>query len=112
MAKTKSCSIFEAIAQVESNNDDSKLGKAGEVGRYQLTKIYVDDINRIVGYNKYTYEDRLNPAKCRAMMRIFWAHYKCKTNEEMARKHNGGPSGMYKPETKVYWNKVRDVLWK
>jgi hypothetical protein len=110
MKRTKSSNIFEAIAQVESNNCDKKIGKAGERGRYQLTEVFVDDINRIVGYKRYTYNDRLNPSKSRAMMRIFWSHYKCMTNEEKARKHNGGPKGMYKYKTKAYWDKVRKLL--
>ncbi len=74
------------------------------IGAYQLHKIYVDDVNRIIGEDRYIYADRWDPVKSREMATIYVQHY---TNvissfefwrqidqlEAMARIHNSGPDG-------------------
>ena len=60
-----------ALLSVESscgrNGSDGDHGKA--VGVYQIHKCAVDEANRIVGYKKWTYGDRRNPAKSREICR-------------------------------------------
>lgn len=113
--------IYSAIATVESRNNDFAIGDNGRsIGRYQITKIYVDDVNRIAG-TRFTCADRNNPQKSRKMVEIYLAHYskrytrltgKPVTDEVKARIHNGGPDGFKKHSTVKYWHKVKKVLEK
>lgn len=111
--------VYSAIATVESNNNDRAVGDNGNaVGRYQIWKIYVDDVNRISN-KKYTYADRYNAVKSLEMVKIYTAHY-CKryeritgkkaNDEIIARIHNGGLNGWKKQATVKYWNKVNKEM--
>ena len=110
--------LLNAIAIVESNNNPSAIGDNGRaVGLMQLWKIALDDVNRILDCDKYSYADRLDPIKSKAMVRIYLTHYatdwrigRPPTFEDMARIHNGGPNGYKKESTKKYWHKVQKVM--
>lgn len=110
--------LLDAIAWVESKNNPSAIGDGGEaVGAYQIHKIYVDDINRILGRKAYIYEDRYDPKKSRTMVITYLHHYvteqrigRAFTYEDMARIHNGGPNGWKKKSTKKYWKKVENQM--
>lgn len=105
--------LLDAIEQVESGGNCKAVGDGGNaVGAYQLWKIYVDDANRIVGENRWTYDDRWDRAKSREMTRIVISHYGKGDIEKMARIHNGGGSGWKKPATLPYWEKVKKQLEK
>jgi len=102
--------LLDAIEWVESKGDADAVGDNGNaVGAYQIWKIYVDDVNRILGKKIFTYEDRWNKEKSRGMVATYLSHYGG-TFEEMARKHNGGPQGHKKESTKKYWEKVKERL--
>jgi len=102
--------LLDAIEWVESGGDSNVVGDNGNaVGSFQIWKIYVRDVNRILGYDKYTYEDRWDKDKSREMVTVYLNNYGG-TFEEMARKHNGGPGGHKKEATKQYWIKVRNYL--
>ena len=76
--------LIEAIACVESGNNAGAVGDRGKaVGKFQIHKIYVDEVNRISGIRKlnrrFTYEDRFHPEKSREMVMIyltFWGRTK------------------------------------
>lgn len=110
--------LLDAIEQVESGGDANAVGDCQEVGPYQLTKIYVDDVNEILGKNEYTYDDRWDRDKSREMVTIYlhWYHEiggyisENKRFEAMSRIHNGGPDGYKKPSTIPYWLKVKERL--
>lgn len=114
--------IYEAIAIVESNNNPSAIGDNGKaVGSYQIWKIVVDDVNRIIGRNHFTYEDRKCPAKSKQICILYLNHYSKvyerktgnkATEEVKARIWNGGPNGWKKESTKKYWEKIKKVLKK
>lgn len=111
--------IYEAIAYEESRGIDCAIGDDGEaLGRYQLHRIYVDDVNRIAKTN-YTYDDRLDAEKSLTMVKIYLDYYgkrytaltgKPVTDEVMARIHNGGPDGFRKQSTVEYWNRVKESM--
>lgn len=111
--------LYEAIAYVESRGIDCAVGDNGKaVGRYQLHKIYVDDVNRIAGTN-YTYTDRMNAAKSLDMVKIYIDHYSrhytattglVATDDIKTRIHNGGPYGYLKDETKKYWERIKEAM--
>jgi len=116
-ANLPSC-LLAAIEQVESGGDSSAVGDNGNaIGSFQLWKIYVRDVNRILGENRYTYADRLSRSKSREMVKVYIWHYCTRkrlkrepTLEDMARIHVGGPNGYKKACTKKYWLKVKGKL--
>lgn len=68
--------LVHAICMVESGCDDSARNpKSSASGRFQMLKIYVDEVNRIKGKRAYSYNDRLNPTKAREMFEIYQQHY-------------------------------------
>ena len=105
--------LFAAIAEVESNN-----GLTSD-NVYQLTNIFVDDVNRISKTESFTYNDVFDREKSERMMEIYWGHYVKEyynalkappTWEALARIHNGGPNGATKYATKKYWRRVKAFL--
>lgn len=111
--------LLDAIEFVESNANSFAVGDGGKsIGSFQITKEYVDDVNRI--YNKrYTHNDRYDRRKSRQMTILYLLHYgrlyERRTNKEatyevLSRIHNGGPNGMYKDSTIPYWVKVRNRI--
>ena len=126
--------LLDAIEWVESRGNASAIGDNGRaVGAYQIHKIYVDDVNRILkGWKQqigdqikeaggkglggwfvpYTYDDRRNRILSRDMTRVYLTYYSPSNDnlEQMARIHNGGPNGWEKDSTKPYWLKVKARL--
>lgn len=107
--------LFNAIEKVESLN--GIFGKNNEVGCYQIRKVYVDDVNRIIGKKTYTYNDRFNKELSEQMMIVYINHYCTEKRigrkpswEDVARIHNGGPNGFKKVSTIKYWKKVERNL--
>lgn len=69
-------SMVSAICQRESGMDDrARNPRSSAVGRFQMLRGYVDDVNRICGEKRYTYDDRYNPVKAREMFDIVQGHY-------------------------------------
>lgn len=66
---------IEALSFVESRNNDSIIGKSNDVGRYQITPIYVKEVNRILKNDVYTLDDRYNMYKCVNMIYIMNKKY-------------------------------------
>lgn len=93
--------MIKAISWVESRYDDLAYNPtSGALGRYQMKKIYVDDVNRILKLRKskkrYSYKDRTNNKKCIEMFEIFQSHYNPKRNIDKAiRLHRGKNSKPY-----------------
>ena len=112
--------LLDAIEWVESKGDKDAIGDGGDaVGCMQIWPILVDDVNRILGCNKYTYKDRYFRVKSREMAAVYFNYY-CpdflhreiglSANEYKARIWNGGPNGHNKECTKPYWEKVKARL--
>lgn len=60
--------------------DDVKNKVSSATGVLQLLNEYVDDCNRIAGYNKYSYSDRLNIDKTLEMFNMIQMHYNPEKN--------------------------------
>ena len=104
--------ILNAISMVESsNNPNAYNAEEDAVGILQIRKCMVDDVNRILGYDKFTYEDRWSVLPSKEMFAIFVEHYELDTAEEIARCWNGGPRGCMKANTLIYWNKIEEELY-
>lgn len=108
--------LWSAIAEVESANNPAAYCPAeNAVGIAQIRPIYIADLNRIVGRDKYCLEDAWDPAKSREMFLLYTGYWIERyrlpdTPENRARIHNGGPRGYRKDSTIPYWNKVRATL--
>ena len=112
--------LLHALKMAESGCKSDVIGDNGKaVGILQLHKVYVDDANRIVGYKKYSYNDRYDVRKSEEMTRIVLTHYgkhyeritgKCCTTEILARIHNRGFSQWYDKLGERYWNKVKQFM--
>lgn len=64
-----------AIIKVESEYDPSAIGKAGDYGLYQITGIYTDEVNRIVGDSVFSHEDAFDPYMAMDMFGIYQSHH-------------------------------------
>tara|TARA_R110001599_G_scaffold345345_1_gene569594 strand:+ start:118 stop:627 length:510 start_codon:yes stop_codon:yes gene_type:complete len=107
--------IMNAIIKVESQGDPNAYHKGEDaVGLLQIRRCMVDDVNRILKRKgsifKYTYLDRWDEQKSFEMFNIYCEYYNLDSAEEMARGWNGGPRGINKPSTEVYWSKVQNEL--
>lgn len=112
--------LLNALVWVESSRNEKAVGDNGKaIGLLQLHKVYVDDVNRIIGKKKYSYADRWNPQKSIEMTVVYLKHYgrryerltgKKASYEILARIHNGGPDGWGKDKTSEYWSKVQRYL--
>jgi hypothetical protein len=114
-AKAISDRLLDAIEQVESKGVANAIGDNGNaVGSFQLWKIYVDEVNRIVGHRRFNYADRYNRAKSRQMARIFlrfWSDWHNINDDfDICRLHNGGSRGHKKEATIFYAKKVMAAM--
>ena len=77
--------LVHAICTVESGCDDNAKNKTSSAcGRFQMLKIYVDEVNRIKGKKVYSYNDRFDPLKAREMFEIYQQHYNPNRNIDRA----------------------------
>jgi hypothetical protein len=113
--------LLDAIEWVESKGKADAVGDNGNaVGSFQIWKIYVDDVNRILrlqGEEKtYFYRARQVRSSSREMVTIYLKHYGREsrigrevTCVDMAAMHCAGPDGyrqMDEPKVKNYVKKV------
>jgi hypothetical protein len=102
--------LWRATCLVESENNPDKINIIeGAYGIVQIRQCKLDD------YNKATSGSYILPADINMSVskEIFLHHCSvCKTDEEAARTWNGGPRGMGKPQTKMYWEKIRMIMGK
>lgn len=102
--------LFNAIAYVESKHNEKLVSKGGKhVGVVQMSKISVDECNRIIGKKKYCYNDRYSAKKSEEMFLIIQSfHNKTNDIEKAIRLWNGGPKAS-KRKTERYYRKVIKV---
>jgi len=103
--------LLDAIRQVESGGRDL-VGDGGKaIGPYQIHREYWQDAVAADKTLGGTYADCHNERYARRVVRAYLTRYgRGKTDEQMARIHNGGPSGHRKSATVGYWTKIRHVL--
>lgn len=89
-AKPSEWDIFvEALIQVESEGKADAVGRTNDVGILQITPIYVKDVNRILGEDRYELSQRTDTQKSLEMFEILQNHYNPKKDIEKAIKlHN------------------------
>ena len=62
--------FIEALIRVESEGKADAVGKTNDVGILQITPIYVKDVNRILGEERYTLAERTDIEKSLEMYAI------------------------------------------
>jgi len=105
--------LLDALQDKESDNIPNAINVIEDaVGILQIRPIYLKDINRIIGYKRYTLKDRYDIIKSREMVRIFFSYYVDDENiNEIIAMHCSGPKGKEKLKyNKLVMHYVDDVL--
>lgn len=106
---------LQAIMWVESGNDGKGEYSRNEPqakGILQQYPIFVRDVNRIIGYEKYSLDDRLDNKKAEEMFWIYQHYYNPEMSfEKMCRIQSGGPNGYLQDCTIPYFNLVKKRLF-
>ena len=117
LTEAQTVQLLKAIKQVESGGDCAAVGhweygQPTAIGCYQIHLAYWADA---VEYDQTiggSYNDCYNEVYAERVVRAYMKRYAPKdaTIKDMARIHNGGPSGHKKLTTLLYWAKVSKVL--
>ena len=103
--------LVNAIIHVESRgNTHAHNVSEDAVGVLQIRPIMVKEVNRVLGFYKYTLIDRWDKQKSIEMFNVIRENTPNPTNEKIARNWNGGPNGYKKQSTLKYWQKVKKLL--
>lgn len=116
--------LLDAIKQVESGGDPCAIGDNGQsLGAYQIMQAYYNDsleYNPSLGNGNRTYGDIWgigSEAYSEEVIASYMGRYatprrlgRQPTDEDIARIHNGGPSGYERNSTLRYWEKVMAEL--
>ena len=105
--------LLVAMAFAESSLDPTKVNPVcGGTGFLQITQIMLDDVNRIVGYERWEPEDRFDIIQSYEMAHVYFDHY-CEgyTAEQMARCWNQGKTSWLRDPSLSddYWATVSSV---
>jgi len=102
--------LLDVLACVESNNDPNAVGIGPGPGPLSDPSAYWEDGTRLLGVN-WPYREAFNPDKARCVVRAYLLHHGAnKTIADMARIHNGGPSGHRRRSTLCYAQRVSQLL--
>jgi hypothetical protein len=109
-AHAQSSELLDAIKQVESGGRANVVGDGGKaIGPYQIHRSYwVDACAYDPALAAGKYSDCFNEQYARRVVKAYLRRYgRGKSDEQLARIHNGGPNGHRKSATVGYWNKVQ-----
>lgn len=67
--------FVEALIFIESSGNPFAVGKTNDLGILQITPIYVKDVNRILGEEKFTLDCRVDIDKSLEMFEIYQSYY-------------------------------------
>ena len=95
-----------ALILTESQMDSLAVGKDNDLGILQITPIFVDEVNRLVGKEQFSHQDALSPEKSLQMLAIYQEHKNPTHDTDKAiQLHN--PKGGYSYARKVKKNIAR-----
>ena len=114
IAREKQIEMFKLLAAIEVEEGwrgEDVPGKDGERGPYQVTPIWWEDVNRIMGEEvSFTPKHYLNKTLVEARMVVCWHHYGAKTAYSRAALHHGGPNWKAKPLSRAYGQRVINLM--
>jgi len=112
--------ILPLLAIMESGGDPNAIGDGGAArGILQIHPVMVREVNRIVGEDRYTLADRVDPNASCAMASVYlnyWGPRRLRRAKGLSvedqvvllgRLWNGGPNGHKKAATARYGRKLR-----
>ena len=100
--------FVEALIQVESEGNPKAVGKHNDVGILQITPIYVEEVNRIIGQNKYSLSSRNSIEKSLEMFEIYQGYYNPeKIISKAIRLHNPRAGVEYKNKVRSEMSKIK-----
>lgn len=103
--------LIKALIAVESSGNTLARGGEDSWGSLQITKICIDDVNRILGKRVYSHKDAFNRDKAIEIFCIYQNYYNSTWDtQKAARIWNGGPNGHHKTSTLAYWGKVKSKI--
>lgn len=100
--------LLSAIMAVESSYDSLAYNPSEKAaGILQIRPIMVKEVNRILGDEVYSLEDRWNVEKSKEMFMVFSEYHSPDWDlETVIRNWNGGDKGYRKKSTLPYYHKV------
>lgn len=107
-----------ALMMTESRCDSSAISADSlDRGILQLREVYIDDVNRIIGYDRYTYQDAFSVSTALEMYNIYQNHYNPKQDADRAiLLHNPTAGPWYREKVKrnlaeiIRYEKIREQL--
>ncbi|MFW6243394.1 MAG: hypothetical protein ACOC2W_04475 [bacterium] len=108
--------IITVISYVETNNDSTGFNPdENAAGLLQIRPIMVDEVNQILGFEKYKYVDRWSKQKSIEMFKIYQKFVNPNFDEELAARYwNGGRTGNIKSSTDRYvklYYKHKEIIY-
>ena len=96
--------FISSLIQVESEGDWNAVGKNNDVGVLQITPVLVEDVNRIIGANQFSLEDRRDSVLSVQMFNIIQNHYNKNKDKRTALKlwNPNAPETYYKKVMNEY----------
>lgn len=102
--------FVEALIQVESEGNTFAVGKTNDLGILQITPIYVKDVNRILGEERFTLDCRVDIDKSLKMFEIYQNHYNPDKDINRAIKlHNPGAGSDYREKILSKINELKTL---
>lgn len=100
--------LIEAIIWRESRGNDKAVNhKTNAVGCMQITPIYLEQCNNIIGYEKYKLSDRYSREKSIEMFNIYQSHFNPNKGFHLAIKlHNPRASYWYHRDIENKYNEL------
>lgn len=103
--------FVEALIQVESEGNPFAVGKTNDLGILQITPIYVKDVNRILGEERFTLDCRADIDKSLEMFEIYQSYYNPDKDINRAIKlHNPGAGSDYREKILSKINGLKHYL--
>ena len=105
-------SLISAIMFVESSyRPNAYNATSGATGCMQIMPVMVAEVNRIIGHEKYTLQDRWNCETSVDMFLVWKNHHHAHSDwETIARHWWGGPKWGEHAISDFYWDKVESAL--
>ena len=100
--------FVNALIFVESRGDENAVGSKNDVGILQITPVYVEEVNRILGKTLYSLEDRYDKEKSLEMFEIIQTYRNPQRDINKAIKlHNPRAGKQYAYKIKEQMNYLR-----
>ena len=99
----------QALIWVESKGDSKAVGSKDDMGVLQITPILLQDCNRILKYEAFTLEDRLDSLRSVEMFNIIQDHYNPQHDYHLALKiWNGKAPLSYHRKVMDKFNEIKE----